>query len=89
MGKKTSVNLPDSLARDVKSYGLPLKDLIRIGRYAKPRLIAPPEGDRTWITWWFCEPVAEGGKFICLHDEWHTSPDGIPVREIYEIEVVG
>lgn len=87
MGKKTSVYLPDGMAEAVKESGLTLRDLIHLGLNAKPCAIDPAEKDRTWITWWFCKPPVKGADFQCVRDGWHTSPDGVPVREIYEIDV--
>ncbi len=90
MGKKTSVYLADDLSEAVEASGLSLADLIRIGLASKPRLIEGPDVEisgRTWTTWWFCEVPDKAAKFRVLRDEWHTGPDGRPVRKIYEIQV--
>lgn len=49
-----------------------------------PRLV---ERTGSWDTWWFCDLPDSGVRFRVVREEWHKTPDGQPVREIYEIEV--
>jgi len=90
MGTKTSIYLTDELATAVKDSGVPMSVLIRRSVAVKPLLTEGPEGERTWITRWFCEVPAEGVRFRVLHDAWHEEPwegASTPCREIYEIRV--
>lgn len=94
MGKKTSIYLPDYVAEALKENGESPSVLIRRGIGVRPLLTEGPDGERTWITRWFCAVPEEGQRFKVLHDEWHDEPwqgcnGNIPCREIYEIEVTG